>query len=410
MKRKSVPGATVAIVAGDSVAFFGAFGFANYDTKTAMRPEMLFRLGSTTKMFVATAALMLVDQGKLDLGLPIRTYVSGLPAQLGALTMHQLLSHTAGLFDDAPMFGPSDDAALGREIHSWTDDNLFLEPGMFLSYSNPGYWMAGYVIETISGRPFADAMNELVFRPLGMNHSMFRPEEASQFPLALGHDEYTVIEPQANHSGTWPSGSLYSTVEDLSRFVLAVMNGGMLHGRRIVAARVVEQLLTPRIKIPERSSGWYGYGLVFEERRGAQYVFHAGSRSGFGSIIRMVPDNRFAVIVLANHNSAIMGATADKATEMYVNLKDEPEARPFTLIREDADRYEGVFVCPPKIEVELYLNGVLHMKMGWPRSPVKQFSDTEYTNSIVPFTVTVDSNGTVQYIHAELHTVKRVDH
>src|SRR3989339_964871 len=98
LRQKSIAGSTVAVIQGDSLLFWGAYGYANHEAKKPMTPDMLFRLGSTTKMFVATAALMLVDQGKLDLHRPIQTYVPGLSPKLGNITMHQLLSHTAGLF------------------------------------------------------------------------------------------------------------------------------------------------------------------------------------------------------------------------------------------------------------------------------------------------------------------------
>ena len=410
IRQKSIAGASLAVIRGDSVFYAGAVGFADKQAKVPMEPEMLFRLGSTTKMFVALAALNLVDQGKLDLQAPIRAYISGLPPKLGALTAHQLLSHTAGLFDDAPMVGPDDESVLGKEIHSWKDEKIFLEPGKYISYSNPGYWLVGYIIETISGKAFADAMEELVFRPLGMKHSTFRPVEAARFPLALGHDKnLNIILPLANHAGTWPSGSMFTNVGDLSRFMIAFLNDGILQGKRVISERVMKLLRARRVQIPERDKAWYGYGLVFETRRGAGYVFHTGSRNGYGSILRMVPENKFGVVVLANRSGAIMGATADVATEMFVALQNGNEEAQFSYIREDADQYLGEFECPPNIKVELFLSGILHMKRGMERVPVRKYSDSKYTNSIVPFTVTRGIDGRVEYIHAELHTLKRIE-
>lgn len=409
IQKKSIAGSAIGVIKGESLVFSEGFGFANYKTKIPVATGMLFRLGSTTKMFVATAALMLVDQGKLDLQVPIRTYVTRLPPKLSNITMHQLLSHTAGLFDDAPMFGPSDEAALGKEIRSWKDDKIFLEPGQFMSYSNPGYWLAGYVIETIAKKPFADAMRQLVFEPIGMKNSTFRPEEAIKQPLALGHDKsYDVIDPPANNAATLPAGSMFSNIADISRFVIAIMNDGKIHGKRVLPQRVVEMLFTPRVKVLERPTGWYGYGLMFEVRRGAQYVFHTGSRNGYGSIIRMVPDKKFAVIAIANRSAAIMGETADHATEMFVTLKDSAQDKKFTYITNDADRYEGTFICPPTIELEFFKRGVLHYKKGYERIPVRKYSDTEYSNSYLPFSITFGKDGKAQYIHMEAHTMKRV--
>ena len=107
------------------------------------------------------------------------------------------------------MEGPGDDGALGREVRSWTDGNAFLPPGRFLSYSNPGYWLVGHVIETVAKEPFADAMERLVLRPLGMTHSTFRPEAAARLPVATPFDgRGREIAPAPNDAGTFPSGSL----------------------------------------------------------------------------------------------------------------------------------------------------------------------------------------------------------
>jgi CubicO group peptidase (beta-lactamase class C family) len=116
------------------------------------------------------------------------------------------------------MFGRHDDDALAAGIRSMRTDMLFTEPAAVYSYSNPGYWMAGLVVEQAAGRPFADAVDALVLRPLGMSRSTFRPTVAMTYPLAQGHATAgkgppAVIRPAANNAATWPAGSLFSTVQ-----------------------------------------------------------------------------------------------------------------------------------------------------------------------------------------------------
>lgn len=101
MKAQNVPGAQVAVISGDRVVFQKGFGVANAETNEAVTPETLFRIGSTTKTFVAAAAVTLAEQSKLDLNKPIGNYAKGLHPQIARLTLHQLLSHTAGLKDEA---------------------------------------------------------------------------------------------------------------------------------------------------------------------------------------------------------------------------------------------------------------------------------------------------------------------
>src|SRR6266513_836887 len=132
------PGAAIALVEGDRVVV---------ETATPVKPEMLFRLGSTTKMFTATALVMLAAEKQISLDAPIGEIVRGLDPALARLTPNQLLSHTAGLSDGAQMFGRHDDEALGAEIRAMKAAAFFAEPGAVHSYANPGYWIAGFVAE-----------------------------------------------------------------------------------------------------------------------------------------------------------------------------------------------------------------------------------------------------------------------
>jgi len=409
MEAKRIRGAAVAVVHGDSVVFATGIGDSDPESLLPVRAETFFRIGSTTKVFVATAALLLAHEGRLDLDRPVSDYVAGLAPKVGLLTMNQLLTHTAGLFDDAPMAGPGDDGALGREVLSWTDESVFLPPGRFLSYSNPGYWLVGHVIESVAKEPFADAMERLVLRPLGMARSTFRPEAAARLPLAAPFDgRRREIVPAPNHAGTFPSGSLYSSAREMARLPIALMNGGRLEGRQVLPEEVVTSLLTPRVDVPERPGSRYGYGLLFETRRGVKRVFHTGGRAGYGSILRMAPDEKFAVIVLANRTAALMGRTADAATAVFVAqgpVSPEPASKPF---RNGSGPFEGTFECPKPLKLKLYTLGVLQMKHGFMRAPLKRREDGLFTDSVLVLAVTRGADGRVDYLHTELHTLARV--
>src|SRR5690348_3405853 len=138
-------------------------------------------------MFTAATLVSLAEEGKIDLKRPVGAYLKDLRPALARVTALQLLSHTAGMIDDAPMFGSHDDPALAANVRSWGDGYAFTAPGRIFSYSNPGYVLAGYLAEVVSGRPFADVVAGRVLRPLGMAHSTFRPTVAMTYPLAQGH-------------------------------------------------------------------------------------------------------------------------------------------------------------------------------------------------------------------------------
>jgi CubicO group peptidase (beta-lactamase class C family) len=144
------------------------------------------------------------------------------------------LSHTAGIHDEAPQYGSHDESALGSGNRAWTDDWLFTSPGKIVSYSNPGYWLAGFLVETLTGMDYADAMEARVFGPLGMTRTTFRATTAMTWPIAQGHESGKVVRPAADNAAAWPAGSIFSNASELSRFVIAFMNGGRLDGKQVL--------------------------------------------------------------------------------------------------------------------------------------------------------------------------------
>src|SRR5690242_5610309 len=229
MKRTGTPGVAIAVVKDDRVVFSKAFGFANLETQTPMTPDTLCRSGPITAAFTAAAVLMLQEQGKLKLDQPVGRYVDGLSPRLAAVNARQLLSHTAGLKEEHPTSGLFDDAALGRTVRSWKDDYVLSPPGQIYSHSNPGYVLAGLLLEEVSKKPFAKALDELLFEPLGMTRTTFRPSVVMTYPFAqsyraFGSEKLAQVRPFALDAFGWPSGSMFTNVNDLARFTIAFMN------------------------------------------------------------------------------------------------------------------------------------------------------------------------------------------
>ncbi|HZI65923.1 MAG TPA: serine hydrolase domain-containing protein, partial [Thermoanaerobaculia bacterium] len=210
LKATGTPGAAVAVILGDRVVFLKGFGVANVETREPVTADTLFRIASTSKMLTAAALASLEEQGKVDFDGPIARYTKGLDAKIGRLTLHQLLSHTAGLRDESSFTGPQDDEALGAFVRSWTSDYLFTEPGDIYSYSNPGYALAGFVLGEAVGKPYADAMHDQLFEPLGMRRSSVRPTVAMTYPMAQAHEPTAtgprVVRPYPDDARFRPNG------------------------------------------------------------------------------------------------------------------------------------------------------------------------------------------------------------
>lgn len=321
MEAAGVPGAVILIVRGDAIEFAKGLGVASVEVGDAVTPDHLFRIGSTTKMFVGAALAKLAGEGKLKLDKPSGEVIPSLPPRLAAITPHQLLTHTSGLADDLAMFGPHDEAMLAASIRRWTPERLFTKPGDVYSYSNPGYWLAGHVAETAAGKLFADVLADDIFQPLGMQRTTFRPMLAITYPVAQGHEvkdgKPAIIRPAANNAAAWPAGSMYSSANDLARFAIAMLNDGRIDGKQAIPAEVLKTISTPHVA-DAGSRGHYGYGLAIRTVRGVQVVGHGGSRSGYGSEISFVPSERLAMIVLANRTGASLPKTKALLLELLI--------------------------------------------------------------------------------------------
>lgn len=416
LAKLHILGASIAIVRGDRVIYSKAFGTANVETGEPMRPEMLFRLGSTTKMMTAAALVGLSVEGKLDLNQPIGKYIPGLTPMLSSVTANQLLSHTAGIHDEAPMQGSHDDAALGDGIRAWTDAWFFTAPGKIISYANPGYWVAGYLVEVLTGKPYADAMAERLFQPLGMTRTTLRPTMAMTFPLAQGHDvlagKARIIRPAADNSSGWPAGSIFSNTADLSRFVIAFLNDGRIDGKQVLDPKVIALLSTPHAAIPG-STRLYGYGLEIGDWRGIHVVQHSGSRAGYGSEIRMAPAERVAVIVQTNRSGATLPETADRAFEMLVRLGPRESTKKATLPLTDDDlkRNAGTFRNgEERIEVVARDNRLYLKLSAAPEMPMIKYGDADYgtERAADSFTMVPGADGKTEYVHTGLRSFARV--
>jgi CubicO group peptidase (beta-lactamase class C family) len=336
------PGAAIGIVQDGRFIYSHGFGTSDLETGAPVTAETLFRLGSTTKMLTAATVATLASAGKLNFEDTVGKHIQGLDPAIAALTINQILSHTSGLKDTAVMNGRHDDAALGEEIRRWKSDWLFTKPGAIYSYANPGFWLAGYVAESIAGKPYADLVTELVFAPVGMTSSTLRPTMAMTRPLSQGHEvvngNVAVLRPAPDNAANWPAGSAFSNLVDLSRFVTAMMNDG----KPAFPSTVVKALTTPHADIPGSHSK-YGYGLDLDDIGGVQVWSHGGSRAGYGSFIAMLPQRHTAVIVLCNRTGESLPATRMKIMAMLAVPHRESAAEESTIPAKEFAKYVGSY-------------------------------------------------------------------
>lgn len=389
MSATSTPGAAVAVIQGERVVFAHGFGVASLETNEPVTPDTLFRIGSVTKMLTATALLTLVRQERLNLDDPLSKKDKRLDPKLGRLTLDQLLSQTSGL-RDFPVGNSQDhgDEALDHFVE-WlgTQDSALVPPGTAFSYSNSNYAVAGSLLTRATGKHYADAMDEILFKPLGMTRTTLRPTMAMTYPLAVGHAVVervglAVVRPLADDSRLWPAGYAFSSVNDLSRFIRAVLNGGRLEGRQALRSGVTEMLLSPHVPIPTNilRNGAYGYGFFLQDDRGLRRAEDAGELPGYGAEVRMFPERRVAVIVLTNHQGRLQ-KTFDKAFDLVLGPKPKEEApsrlQPIRMTDEEMAGYAGTYVNRESIELFVE-KGNLFLSRGDSTSVVNRIGEHRF--------------------------------
>jgi len=386
------------------------FGQASIETGAPVTANTLFRLGSTSKVFTGLALASLAEQGKIKLDQPIGGYVKGLGPRLSAASLHQLLTHTAGLWDDAPQDGPHDDSALAANVRSWKEDMLLAEPGRVFSYANTGYVLAGFVLEQVHGKPFADAVRELVLQPLGMKSSTYRPLMAMTYPLAIGHQPTRegpqVIRPFADHAGAWPPGSLFTSAQEMAVFMNAVLNQ---------ETAAMKRVLSPHVMIAAMGAG-YGYGVMIQDESGLRIILHTGGRAGYGSVFHMAPEHRAGVAILANRSGAIFGWVARMALATMLGIQEgAPAAGPRNPVAMGADemqRYAGVYENNGPIRAELVVReGKLLAKFGGRESPVQKVGEWRFHApggaQLTDFLLTPGPDGRPEFLAAEAWALRR---
>lgn len=420
LERTGTPGAQVVVVADGRVAYSGAFGVADIETKRPVSTQTLFRVGSVTKMVSAAAAAQLAAQGSLDLQAPIGRYVPELEGKRVAnVTAHQLLTHSAGWLDNAVAYGRMGEGALGEVMREVNDSLFFTEPGRVISYSNPGYSMAGYVIERAGKARFADIVDQMVFGKLGITRATFRPLRALTYDFSHGHigPAPVIVRPYTENTAQWAAGFLFTSAEEFARFPIALMDGGRLDGQQVLAPEAVRAMTTGYMEMPGTNGTRYGYGLAIgtSSSNGERTWAHGGSINGFDAQVTMFPDRKLAVLVFDNRSGSPMNGIIDLAARLAAGITPAsppgaPEARDATAAERAAlvGAYRNGAV---RIEFAEEA-GKLVLRQGGVAMPVRMLGDdrasaTPPQGAPLTFFLIRDGTGKVLYVHRGLRSLSR---
>jgi CubicO group peptidase (beta-lactamase class C family)/D-alanyl-D-alanine dipeptidase len=306
---KQIPALSIAIVDDQQVVWSEAFGYADPATKTPATTESTFRIGSVSKLFTDIGIMQLVERGEINLDAPITTYLPDFHPKnpfKKAITLRQLMCHRSGLLREPPVgnYFETTEPTLAETVNSLNETALVYPPETHLKYSNAAIAVVGYVLEKVTGQPFAAYLKHAVLDPLGMKDSSFEPtpEINQRLPKAVmwSYDGRTFPAPTFQ-LGMAPAGSMYSTVTDLGRFVSALIADGKTPNGELLKPETLHEMWKPQFPKSDDSAG---LGFFLSKFRDHRVVGHGGAIYGFATSMVVLPDDKLAVIVIATKDCA----------------------------------------------------------------------------------------------------------
>lgn len=352
--KGTVPSISMVVVQGDRVIYRRSVGVSRVGEGRRAKANDLYRSASTLKMMVGAALAKLHVNGRIDLHAPISRYVEGLHPRVGMITTHQLLTHTSGILDESSDDGSVAVDALAQRMKKLAGKDLFLSPGEAFSYSNPGYSLAGYVLEEVTGMPFSEALKQLLFDPAQMARSTFALGEAESWGMAYPHRGEGAglhpITPKQTGKAAEPSGTMLSTVDDYGRFLIAMLNGGYIGGSMVLPTEAVEMMLTPQVSRDRMITSYlYSYGLMVGEFAGYEAMFHSGGMPGFASNVLLVPEHKIGIVLFTN------GESLDRRHVLRTALGSLLPKKESTPLLEEGRKYTPVTIEEAQGIVGLYM-------------------------------------------------------
>jgi CubicO group peptidase (beta-lactamase class C family) len=293
-------GATALVSRNGQIIYKKAFGMANLESNTPMQIDNVFWVASIGKQFTAVAILQLMEQGKLNLQDEITKFVPDYPTQGNKITIEHLLTHTSGIHNFSGMKDPEKKLALDCTPQEVIDffKNLPMRfvPGTKWEYSNSGYFLLGYIIEKITGKSYAEYLEENFFKPLGMSHSLYANDtriiKNRVGAYSQGNNGFENSKPR-NITHVYSAGAIQSTVEDFFIWHKAV------HSYKLAKKENMDKAFT-KYKLTDGKETDYGYGWRLGSVYESPSIWHGGLITGFGTMEIYSPKEDVFVVVFSN--------------------------------------------------------------------------------------------------------------
>ena len=309
VKKYNIPGVATLVVQEGKVLYRNDYGVRSLDNKIQLEEGDNFHAASISKVFVATALMQLVEQGKLRLEDPVKSHLPYFKMRSEnhkSITIGQLLSHTSGMPDlndyewDKPKY---DIGASERLVKNLANTELVFEPGSQFAYSSLGFDVLGDVISKKAEMAFEDYVEKNIFIPLEMKNSTFYYPDVPQARRTVGHvdkENAPTVSPVYPYNRRHaPSSTLNTTTDDLAKWANMILNKGENSKSLILKKQSLEKMFSPVVAVD--TDVWMGIGWFITKHKNQQVLRHRGGDTGYRSIIDILPGKNMSVIVLSNY-------------------------------------------------------------------------------------------------------------
>jgi serine beta-lactamase-like protein LACTB len=327
---KGIPALSIALVDDQTIVWSRGFGFADPKNKIAATADTVYRVGSVSKPFTALLLMLFVELGLIDLDAPVTKYLPDFRPKnpFGKeITLRQMLSHRSGLVRETPVgsYFDASEPTLARMVESLNQTELVYAPESKTSYSNAAVSTVGFLLEKTQKEAFAKLIRRKLLLPLGMESSSFEltPELKKRLARATMWTYHgREFDAPTFELGTPPAGSLYSTVNDMGRFLSFLFAGGRGPNGPILKKESLESMWKIQFAKPEDKAG-FGISFLVSEFEGRRRVGHGGAVYGFATELAALPDDKLGVIVTASKDvsNAVTRRIADEALRQMLAVK-----------------------------------------------------------------------------------------
>lgn len=341
MKREQIPGAAFVLVHDNRVVLARGFGQADVDTGQKVRTdETIFPIASITKLFTATAVMQLADRGRISLDIDVNRYLTSLrvpPSYSKPVTAAHLLSHTAG-FDELPGRRVETEAEI-IPLAQFLDGRLVPvhAPGEVTSYSSYGMALAGVLIEDVSGLSFEEYVKRNLWGPLEMTRTFITAPDSlsNDFATAYELERDALVRIPYEIYQTPPTSCIFSTAEDMGRFMIGHLQSERDDGARILSRDAAQLMHRQHATMHPLVPGWT-LGFQEDDSNGRRIIEHGGDIGGFSSLMTLLPDEGVGIFVIHH----LEGSNLRFDVKRAILDRFFPDQRPLQLPTARADATE----------------------------------------------------------------------